>query len=172
MGLSRLWLLCIVFWDAPLTTALVLHTWSEGLEESVLCSWSYENLTVSRRAFCRGDCQQDMLVQTSDLGPQTHGRYSIKHQIQGSPPEDTITVTISNLTPNDSGQYGCLWEGSNRMNYQEFKVEVTDGNKMQNFPSPPTPFSSPFYNPNYTHYYNLYTTPYDDYDYYFFYYTS
>ncbi|KAK7881042.1 hypothetical protein WMY93_032348 [Mugilogobius chulae] len=129
MGFSELWLLCFVLCNAPLTTVLNVFKRSEGSDLSINCR-SYKNRTVIQRGLCRGDCgDDDILVQTSG-SRQTNGRYSVKHEMKGSPPVDLINVGISNLNLNDSGRYGCFWEeSSGKRSYSEFMAEVTDGDK-------------------------------------------
>ncbi|KAK7881048.1 hypothetical protein WMY93_032354 [Mugilogobius chulae] len=58
---------------------------------------------------------------------QTNGRYSVKHEMKGSPPVDMIDVGISNMNLNDSGRYSCFWEeSSGKRDNREFMAEVTD----------------------------------------------
>ncbi|KAK7909515.1 hypothetical protein WMY93_014199 [Mugilogobius chulae] len=83
-----------------------------------------------QRGFCKDDCgDDDILVQTSG-SRQTNGRYSVKHEIKGSPPVDLIDVGISNMNLNDSGRYSCFWkESSGKRSYSEFMAEITDGDE-------------------------------------------
>ncbi|KAK7881047.1 hypothetical protein WMY93_032353 [Mugilogobius chulae] len=96
------------------------------------CRWSNKKQTVIRRGLCRGDCgDDDILVQTS-RSQKTKGRYSVKHEMKGSPPVDLINVGISNLNLNDAGRYRCFWKvSSGNGRYYEFMAEITDGDQTE-----------------------------------------
>lgn len=124
------WCFCwSVLWDGEpgLTEAKPsVYKAVEGGDQSVTCR-SYQTLNVSKRMFCRNNCnEEDILVETSG-NKQENGRYSIKHEKKGSPPVDMITVKITNVTRSDAGRYRCFYERPVNSSYSEFIIEVIEG---------------------------------------------
>ena len=117
----------------PFLTALLYGTKEEpfyreaGSSLTVGCSFNIDGRT---KYFCRGRCEENILVQTDGDRVQ-RGRYSIRYvkaMVGGF-----LYVTISQLTQADSGRYGCyldrtfIPDGST-----EFTISVTDGEFLLN----------------------------------------
>ncbi|XP_075331569.1 uncharacterized protein LOC142390085, partial [Odontesthes bonariensis] len=70
-----------------------------GSSLTVGCSF---NVGGSTKSFCRGECEEKILVQTDGDRAQT-GRYSIGYE-EGTYTGGVLYVTITQLTPSDSGR--------------------------------------------------------------------
>ncbi|XP_074500909.1 uncharacterized protein LOC141773121 [Sebastes fasciatus] len=79
----------------------------------------------SRKYFCKEDCREKDLVETSGSRGQT-GRYSIRY-VEGTPSGGFVYVGITQLTKSDSGRYRCGLDTTFfRDPYLEFEIIVTD----------------------------------------------
>ncbi|XP_067449687.1 uncharacterized protein [Thunnus thynnus] len=109
--------------NTGLVNAISVFAGAEGGSGSLSCHLTSSGST---KFFCKGECkEEDILIKTDDVTAQS-GRYSIRYE-DGSSGRRTVTVTFTQLTKSDSGQYRFGLGGSSVPDsYCDFDLIVTD----------------------------------------------
>uniref|UniRef100_A0A3B4X0I8 Immunoglobulin domain-containing protein n=1 Tax=Seriola lalandi dorsalis TaxID=1841481 RepID=A0A3B4X0I8_SERLL len=112
-----------------------IFTGPEGGHGTISC---HLNVSGSRKFFCREECkEEDILIRTDKFSAKS-GRYSIRYKNKGSSGGSILSVTITNLTQSDSGQYRCgLGTSAVPDLFEDFEVRISD------VPSASTPTTTP-----------------------------
>ncbi|XP_023286898.1 mucin-5AC-like isoform X3 [Seriola lalandi dorsalis] len=101
-----------------------IFTGPEGGHGTISC---HLNVSGSRKFFCREECkEEDILIRTDKFSAKS-GRYSIRYKNKGSSGGSILSVTITNLTQSDSGQYRCgLGTSAVPDLFEDFEVRISD----------------------------------------------
>lgn len=79
-----------------------------------------------QKYFCRENCQAGDILATTSGARVKRGRYGIEY-LQATPEGWFVIVSITGLTPSDSGSYRCGVGSTRYQTYRKFRVSVTDG---------------------------------------------
>ncbi|XP_030278829.1 polymeric immunoglobulin receptor-like [Sparus aurata] len=110
--------------DTGLVSAkLNIYTGAEGGSGSITC---YISKPKNIKFFCKEECKAEgILVKTEDVRGQ-NGRFSTEYEGESSG-RGVLTVTITNLTKSDTGQYRCgLGTDLVPDSYSDFEIRVSD----------------------------------------------
>ncbi|XP_030278830.1 polymeric immunoglobulin receptor-like [Sparus aurata] len=110
--------------DTGLVSAkLSIYTGAEGGNGSITC---YISKPKNIKFFCKEECKAEgILVKTEDVRAQ-NGRFSTEYKGESSG-RGVLTVTITNLTKSDAGQYRCgLGTALVPDSYADFEIGVSD----------------------------------------------
>ncbi|XP_078025855.1 polymeric immunoglobulin receptor-like [Epinephelus lanceolatus] len=100
-----------------------IYTGAEGGTGSLSCHLFRFG---KRKFFCRDECKEEDILIKTDKSRAQNGRYSIKYR-RGTSTRGILTVTITNMTKSDSGQYRCGLGGTFLpWSYYDFQVRVLD----------------------------------------------
>uniref|UniRef100_A0A4W6FQ13 Ig-like domain-containing protein n=1 Tax=Lates calcarifer TaxID=8187 RepID=A0A4W6FQ13_LATCA len=108
---------------------LIFYSGIKGEDVTVKCSLSSSG---HLKIFCKDKCEaDDVLIQTTGNRAET-GRYSIRYE-GGFVSGGDLSVTITQLTSSDSGQYRCgLGEFLSTASYEDVEIMVADGEFDEN----------------------------------------
>lgn len=79
-----------------------------------------------QKYFCQENCQTDEILVTTSGARVTKGRYSITY-LRATPEGRILIVSITGLTPSDSGNYRCGVGRTSDQTYRKFRVSLTYG---------------------------------------------
>ncbi|XP_008286766.1 uncharacterized protein LOC103362244 [Stegastes partitus] len=120
IGSTEMTLLIVLFLLVELwETDAISATGVVGDKTTIKCSHS--NAYSNVKYFCKATCDnEDILVTSRETNKDSNGKYSIENN------GNTFTVTISDLTKDDSGTYWCGIERFGLDTYNEVVLTVTE----------------------------------------------
>ncbi|XP_040902359.1 polymeric immunoglobulin receptor-like [Toxotes jaculatrix] len=100
-----------------------IYTGAAGGNGSINC---HLTPTGSWKFFCKGECKgKDILIKTNRVRANK-GRYSVKYK-KGNSGKGILSVTITRLSPSDSGRYRCGLGGSGAPGvHTDFEIRVSN----------------------------------------------